>query len=237
MERPRSRVRALIALEAARLMYFEGVSQYLEAKRVASRRVLGARWRGVQYRPADLPSNGEIRAALLQLASMAEGEDRTRRLAAMRIVALEVMRVLDPYYPRLIGSVWSGHVRRGSDIDLHVFAESPETLECDLWARGWEVEHEEVLIRVGNDFRTFHHLHVLDRPFPVELSVYSLRERRITTRSSVDGQSIDRVSADRVLGVLEQEHSDVWAEWQRTGALDWAESEGLGAFDGLLSDD
>ena len=230
-----SRFRGAIAIEAARLMYFEGVSQYFDAKRVASRRVVGSQWRSLQFRPGDLPSNGEIRAALLQLASLAEGEDRSRRLAAMRIVAFEVMNALERYHPRLIGSVWSGHARRGSDIDLHVFTESLEALELDLWGRGWAFEAEKVLIRVGSDFRTFHHLHLHDRPFPVELSVYGLAERRISTRSSVDGQPIDRVSTARVLGLLEQEHAEAWRDWQRTGELDWEEVEGVGAFDSLVS--
>ncbi|MCO4745582.1 MAG: hypothetical protein KC912_12390 [Proteobacteria bacterium] len=234
MERRTSRLRARIAVEAARLMYFEGVGQYFDAKRIASRRVLGAQWKTVRFRPGGLPSNGEIRAALLELAELSEGEDRSRRLAAMRIEALAVMRALDTFHPRLIGSVWSGHVRRGSDIDLHVFTESRESLEMDLWTRGWAFETQEVCIRVGTEFRTFQHVHLLERPFPVELSVYALAERRVVTRSSVDGQSIDRVSADRVLGLLEREHSEALERWRETGEVDWGGDPGCGPFDGLI---
>lgn len=212
-------------------MYREGVSQYFDAKRIAARRVLGSD--EARFRPRDLPSNGEIRAQLLALVSLAEGDDRTRRLFAMRAVALGVMRALEPWSPRLIGSVWSGHARRGSDIDLHVFGDLDQ-LVAELGERGWTFEVEEVLIRVPSGFRVFHHLHVTDRPFPVELSVYAVSERRAVTRSSVDGQPIDRVAPGRLEALLRQAHTDDWAEFCRTGRLAFEEGPVPGAFDGLL---
>jgi hypothetical protein len=36
------------------------------------------------------------------------------------------MRLLCRFRPRLIGSVMTGHVRKGSDIDLHLFSDSVE---------------------------------------------------------------------------------------------------------------
>ena len=212
-------------------MYQEGVSQYFDAKRIAARRVLGSD--EARFRPSDLPANGEIREQLLELVTLAEGEDRPQRLFAMRVVALTVMRELEPWHPRLIGSVWSGHARRGSDIDVHVFGEL-DLLVRDLWGRGWEFASEEVLIRVPAGFRTFHHLHVTDRPFPVELSVYPLSERRAVTRSSVDGRPIDRVSAARLEARLWEEHEDAWVDFRRSGRLDFEEGPLEGEFDGLL---
>lgn len=215
-------------------MVREGVSQYLEAKRIAARRVLGHD--GARHRPAGLPSNGEIRDQVLALVALSEGEHRVRRLFAMRVVALEVMHSLSPWHPRLIGSVWSGHARRGSDVDVHVFGEL-DALVADLDARGWRHEHDEVLIRVGNTFRTYHHLHLLDRPFPVELSVYPLQERREVTRSSVDGKPIDRVSAARLEARLREEHGEDFATWLRTGELDLDLGPDPGAFDAFLTTD
>ena len=86
-------LRARVAAEAARLMYQEGVKQYFTAKRMAARRLLGkVAGRQTRFRPADLPSNGEIRDALLSLSELAEGSRRTRRLFAMRVVALESLK-------------------------------------------------------------------------------------------------------------------------------------------------
>ncbi len=235
----RARVRLAVAREAARAMYWEGVDQYFDAKRIAARRVLGRDARGAQFRARELPSNGEIRDALLQIVELAEGRDRSRRLFAMRVEALTVLRALEAWHPRLIGSVATGHARRGSDIDVHVFTDSLDRLELELFEREWVFDTEEVLIKGGTEFKTYQHLHVLDRLFPVELSVYPLRDRRITTRSSTDGQSIDRVSASRLRQRIKDGHPELWREYIERGELDL---EGLddgltpGEFDGLLAE-
>jgi hypothetical protein len=232
-----NRVRLQIATEAARLMLWEGVSQYMHAKRIAARRVLGREAAGVRYRPRELPSNGEIRAALLSLVDLSEGADRQRRLFAMRVEALTALSALDAYHARLIGSVWSGHAHRGSDIDLHVFTDTPDRMEIDLWTLGWTFEREEVLVRTGSAFTPYVHLHVLHRPFPVELSVYPLEERRVSTRSSIDQRPIERVSAERLQGRIEAEHPDAWTRTIESGELDLQglDGEPPGEFDALLT--
>ena len=251
MDRRRDRsahpLRAQIAREAAALMYREGVSQYFDAKRIAARRILGRTAQQAKFRPGLLPSNGEIREALLEMAALAEGSHREDRLFAMRAVALWLMHRLMQWDPRLIGSVWSGHARRGSDIDLHVFVDGVHEIEHALLHLGWDYEHEEVLIRVGNGFRLFHHLHVSGFPFPVELSVYPWAERRTVSRSSTDGRPIDRVSAARLAERIQEDHPAQWAQWSAAGgapsetsllALTIPDDQGEapGPFDGLLAE-
>src|SRR4029077_14292584 len=113
------KLRYAIALEAARLMYERHESEYFTAKRKAAQRLC----RG-NVKPGDLPSNAEIREQIQTFARIHEGERRTEDLRAMRLEALRLMRLLRPFRPRLIGSVMTGHVRKGSDIDLHVFSDS-----------------------------------------------------------------------------------------------------------------
>ena len=230
------RVRLAVAREAARVMYEDGVSQYLQAKRIAARRILG------RYRPTDLPSNGEIRDALRTLATLAEGAARDRRQFAMRVTALHLLQALATWHARLIGSVWSGHARHGSDIDVHLFADSVDHVARDLDERGWAYQAEEVLIRVGSELREYHHLHLAGWPFPVELSVYPLAERRQVTRSSVDGRPIDRVGPGRLRRRLAEDHPDQWDErWltatsgELAALADDLETPG-GEFDGLLAE-
>src|SRR5437870_4342149 len=112
-----ARIRRQVALLAARLMYTREESEYFTAKRKAARQ-LGVEYK---YHPGDLPSNAEIRDQIQGLANIYEGEKRTENLREMRLEALAMMRLLEPFRPRLIGSVWTGHIRKGSDIDLHVF--------------------------------------------------------------------------------------------------------------------
>ena len=236
-----SKHRQRLAREAARLMFEEGVKQYLDAKRIAARRLLGRSGaKQVRFRPADLPSNGEIRAALLAMAQLAEGPARHRRLFAMRAVALQTMQHLAAFHPRLIGSVASGHIRRGSDIDLHVFTDTEGALTARLIALDWAHDLETVAIQKDGRIQEFLHIHI-DRGFPVELSVYPIRQRRIVTRSSTDGLPIDRVSPARLCDLIAAEHPRQWATWSGEGeipGLDDALEAGPmpGRFDGLLAE-
>src|SRR5436305_12032112 len=113
------KLRLAIALEAARLMYERAESEYYTAKRKTAKRLSR---RGVK--PEDLPSNAEIRDQIQVFARIHEGDKRTEHLRAMRIEALRLMQLLRAFRPRLIGSVMTGHVRKGSDIDIHVFTDA-----------------------------------------------------------------------------------------------------------------
>jgi hypothetical protein len=237
--------RVLIAAEAARLMYEEGVKEYFTAKRLAAKRVLGkVEGKRTRYRPVSLPSNGEIRDALLALAEAAEGAGRTRKLFAMRVVALETMRELERFSPRLIGSVSTGHVRRGSDIDLSLFTDDDEAVELHLQSLGWRFETERVSIHKFGEIRDYLHHHVEAR-FPIELTVYPARELRFRPRSSTDGLPIVRLRSSAVESLLAREHPDAWRRYLADGTI-----EGLaeamretqedapvpGAFDGLVGE-
>src|SRR3954452_3534182 len=127
------KLRYAIAFEAARLMYQRVESEYYTAKRKAAKRLC----RG-SPKPEDLPSNAEIRDLVQTFARMHEGDERTRNLREMRVAALRLMRLLRRFKPRLIGSTWTGHVRQGSDIDIHVFCDAAELIEFVLDAEGYQ---------------------------------------------------------------------------------------------------
>lgn len=207
-----SRIRASIAQEAARLMREEGISEYYNAKRVAARRLFGKEASALRYRPSDLPSNGEIRDALLQLTRLHEGELQEERLFAMRLVALDTMEELPSFFPRLIGSVSTGHVRQGSDIDLHVFTDDLAPLLTQLATQRWDFEQKQVTIRAGNTFRDYTHVYI-DRGFPIELSVYACHERRIRQTSSTDGKAIIRISPTALRYMIWQEHETLCEQY------------------------
>src|SRR5205807_10104052 len=103
------KLRQAIALEAARLMYERVEAEYFTAKRKAAKRLCRQ-----QIKPADLPSNAEIREQIQVFARIHEGDNRTQNLREMRLEALRMMRLLRQFRPRLIGSVMTGHVRKGS---------------------------------------------------------------------------------------------------------------------------
>jgi len=209
-EAKHNQLRSRLIQEAARLMYEEGVSQYLDAKHLAAKRLLGrGHGKRLRFRPRDLPSNGEIADALHALARLHEGDDHQWRLFRMRVVALETMERLNAFSPRLIGSVSTGRIRAGSDIDLHLFADHIESVEGRLAELKWDYETRVVAIRQGSRSAEYNHLY-LQREFPVELSIYPSNEIRVRGRSSTDGKPIIRLNIDRVRDLLLAEHATQW---------------------------
>lgn len=187
-----NQIRQQLAKEAARLMYEEAVSQYFDAKRMAAKRLFGQSGKkGMQYRPKDLPSNGEISIEMAKLVELFE-DDKEAMLSAMRATALMLMKALEPFHPRLIGSVSTGRVRKGSDIDLHIFTDDIEALEQHLNHLQWRFDKKQVVIQQGKEFVEYTHIYVA-ADFPVELSVYPLHELRVTGRSSTDLKPIKRL--------------------------------------------
>ncbi len=214
-----SELRHRLAQEAARLMYEEEVKQYFTAKRLAAKRLLGhGGHQNLRYRPQDLPSNGEIKDALLELVRFQEGDLSQQRLFAMRVIALETMRDLAPFQPRLIGSVSTGQVRKGSDIDLHVFTNSLEELEHYLCYLGWRFETKQVTIKVASQFQDYTHI-LYERVFPIELSVYLPEEIRLTHRSSTDGNPIVRVKPSVLEKLIAEQHPQEWEWYLSTGTI------------------
>ena len=76
----RSKLRRQITWEAARLMYDRQESEYYTAKMKAARQICKG-W----VKPADLPSNAEIRDEIQSFARLHEGDRRTARLKEMRL--------------------------------------------------------------------------------------------------------------------------------------------------------
>jgi hypothetical protein len=208
------KLRQAIALEAARLMYERVESEYYTAKRKAAKRLCR---RGVK--PEDLPSNAEIRDQIQVFARIHEGDRRTQHLRDMRLEALRLMRLLRAYKPRLIGSVMTGHVRKGSDIDIHVFTDSPGLIADALEQEGFQFDLERKQIVKHNEARVFTHIHVHDH-FNFELTVYPEDKAHYVFRSSVTGQPIERASIRELEELLAQEYPelDLEAELEQASA-------------------
>ena len=192
-------LRQRIAREAARIMYFREEKEYLRAKLKAARRICQRR-----PRAAELPSNREIREQIELLARMYEGERRSARLADMRCEALRIMRILEPFRPKLVGSVLTGHVREGSDIDLHVFSDSVEAVCHALEAEGIHPEVEEKTVRKEGQLRRYVHIRFETR-FPFELTVYPADMVGHVFRSSITGRPMERASIAQLTALLGEE--------------------------------
>lgn len=137
-------LRTAVAQEAARLMAEHGIQDYHLAKRKAAERY------GVAE-GALLPKNTEIEAALVSYQRLFGGAQHASSLKALRQVALEAMRLLEKFEPRLVGPVLSGAATEHADIQLHVFSDSPEAVYTHLLDRRFEYEVFERKMRITSE--------------------------------------------------------------------------------------
>jgi predicted HD phosphohydrolase/predicted nucleotidyltransferase len=200
---PDGKLRQAIALEAARLMYERVESEYYTAKRKAAKRLCR---RGVK--PEDLPSNAEIREQIQVFARIHEGDRRTANLRDMRLHALHIMRLLRAFRPRLIGSVMTGHIRKGSDIDIHVFTDSAALITDLLANEGYQFDVERKEVVKHGEARTFTHIHICDR-YNVELTVYPEDKAHYVFKSSITGKPIERASIRELEELLAREYPEL----------------------------
>ncbi|MCG8651113.1 MAG: HD domain-containing protein [Pirellulales bacterium] len=227
---PTTKLRRQIAWEAARLMYSREVSEYYVAKQKAARRVHKG-W----VKPADLPTNAEIREQVQLLARLHEGADSHRqRLLEMRLRAVWWLKRLAPFHPRLIGSVLTGSIRAGSDIDIHVFAANPHSITLQLDEVGVFYELERKRVQKDGQQRVFTHLHVRDQ-FPVELTVYHPSLLGFRFRSSITGKAIEKAGLAQLERLISLEHEmDADGLSQRLAQMDTCPDR-FGVFLSLLT--
>jgi len=200
---PDDRVRRQIAFLAAQLMYSRTETEYFTAKRKAARQ-LRVEYR---FRPADLPTNSEIRDQIQLFARLHEGPDRQAHLRDMRMEALRIMRKLARFRPRLIGSVWTGHVRKGSDIDIHLFSDGLSLVTGVLDEHGFDYDVERKRVVKQGEERVFTHIHVKDR-FPFELTLYAEDKAHYVFKSSITGKAIERASIAQLEAFLKEDDPD-----------------------------
>jgi hypothetical protein len=137
-------MRHAIAREAARLMIEHGHADYGVAKRKAAERI------GVTDL-AVLPKNTEIEEALGEHQRLFGAEAHASEIAAMRSTALEAMRLLAEFEPRLVGPLLSGTATAHNGITLHLFADTAETVAVRLIDRGIPHEMAERRYRTQRD--------------------------------------------------------------------------------------
>jgi len=161
--------RERVAREAARLLYNCSSEEYRQAKETAACSL------GLDA----MPSNFEVAVELDLLAEQSEGEGRRRLLMEMRVQALKIMWALRDYSPLLIGSVWRGTARKGSDIDITAYAVEYKGVESELIQSGYIVgRSEEVdIMKEGRMVRSRHITIPLEAGFEAEVVVRPPEER------------------------------------------------------------
>ncbi len=191
-------LRRALAQEAARVMSEHGIGDFLAAKRKAADRF------GVTD-SAVLPKNTEIEAALAEYQRLFGGASHARSLHAQRRAALQAMRKLSDFEPRLVGPVLAGTATAHSDVQLHLFADSPESVAIHLMDQG--IPHEITARRVKmNADRVLEYpgvrFEINDQP--IEATVFPADGIRQAPVSPVDGRPMRRADLSELEALLER---------------------------------
>ncbi len=135
-----SSVKKQVAHEAAILLYTSQEKEYRHAKERAAN-ILGV---------TVLPSNFEVAEELDLIAEEREGSNRRERLIRMRNEALEIMKDLEVFLPKLVGSVWRGTAHLNSDIDIIVFAADRKKIVAKLKEKDYNIVSAEPVTTTRN---------------------------------------------------------------------------------------
>ena len=120
-----SQDRARIADLAARLIADHGITDWSLAKRKAVRQLL------LPERTA-LPADEEIEAALAAHHALFGGDEHAATLRSQREEALQWLRELAEFEPRLVGGVAAGWATEHSDIRIELIADDSKAVELAL---------------------------------------------------------------------------------------------------------
>jgi hypothetical protein len=113
--------------------------------------------------------------------------------------------------------VLTGHIRSGSDIDLHVFTDSLGLLEDAITEMGleYQVEHKRVL--KFHEQRVFTHVHLMgpSGKWGVELTVYPTDKTSYPFKSSITGKLMERAEVHDLEALLRESVADLEMKLER----------------------
>ncbi len=195
-------LRRALAQEAARIMAEQGIDDYGLAKRKAAER-LGATDIAV------LPKNTEIEEALATHHRLFESHTHSSALSRLRETALQAMRLLERFEPRLVGPVLSGTASAHSEITLHLFADGSEPVALHLMERG--VPH-----RIGERRLRYEPDRLISYPVvqfvagdkEIDAVVFPINGIRQSPSSPVDGRPMRRADTAELESLLAAEERD-----------------------------
>lgn len=193
------RNRLRVAQEAARLMSEHGIRDFHHAKLKAAERL------GILDAQA-LPRNLEIEQALREHQRLFLADSQPQLLRQRREAAVEAMRFLAPFEPRLVGAVLDGTADAHSAVCLHVYSDDPEAVVLYLRERGVPIETQVRRLRYGRDEQPEYPvlLFAADE-LPFDLTVLPRDALRRAPLDRADDRPMRRASLSQVEALLDEE--------------------------------
>jgi hypothetical protein len=187
----RAQMRGRIAHLAARMIAEDGISDYGLAKRKAARQAGAPESR-------NLPTNVEIEDALRAYQALYQADEHPERLQQLRVLALGMMRLLEPFNPHLTGPVLSGSAGRHAEIHLHLYTDDVKELEVFLLNREIPFRTRETRVWSGDVSTVVPTFQISTQEAEYSITVLALRHRRQPLRVTSEGRPLERAPIESV---------------------------------------
>jgi hypothetical protein len=187
-----------IAQEAARIMADQGLQDPIAASRKAAARL------GVGDN-RHLPTASQVDQALEEYLRLFGGARHGRQLQDMRETAVQAMKALRRFQPRLTGAVLQGSADRRSPIQLHLFADTPEEVIFTLLEMGIPWKEREKSHRYGDGSRRVYPSFCFRAgDIEMELVVFPLTGLHHPPLAPAEQRPLERAPLERVLALIEE---------------------------------
>jgi hypothetical protein len=184
-------MRGRIAHLAARMIAVDGVRDYGLAKRKAARQAGAPDSR-------NLPTNIEIEDALRVYQALYQADEHPERLQQLRRLALDMMRLLEPFNPHLTGPVLTGSASRHAEIHLHLYTDDVKELEVFLLNQEIPFRARETRVWSGDASTAVPSFLISTRYADYCITVLDTRHRRQPLRMTSDGRPLERATIESV---------------------------------------
>jgi len=194
-----NRTRKLLAIEAAKIMAENGVKDFYAAKRKAAMRLGMPNTR-------HLPRNIEIEQALSEHQRLFKHHTQPSRLMELRQTTLRVMRFLQIFNPHLVGPVLSGTADQHSEINIHVFTDTPEDVARHLLEESIPFKVAERRLNQSKGLATrYPAYYFMAGDTGIEITVFPINGIRQAPLSPVDGKPMSRASMTALDQLISQQ--------------------------------
>jgi hypothetical protein len=194
-QRDHEHMRQRLAQQAAQILLDRGAKDFQLAKQKAAQQL------GVTDTKS-LPSNHEIESALMEYQRIFRAETQPEELKQLRNIAIEAMKFLRNFNPRLVGSVLSGTADAHSVIRLHLFADTIESVGFYLLDNKIPHKLSQRRLKINAEqFENYSAYEFMVDDAALELIVFLPRQKQAPL-SPVDGKPMKRATLDDVIKLI-----------------------------------
>ena len=190
-----------IAALAAKILALDEAANYHAAKKKAANQL------GMPENK-NLPTNIEIEEALLQYQQLFQGDSRQQQLLTQRQKAMQAMKLLAQYSPRLVGPLVSGTATGATEITLHLYSDHPEQVSLYLEENGIPNQYSEKHVRINaSDVNVFPAIKFIADGSQFLLVIFSAKDRNMNPISSITNRPMQSLNLESLGELVDQQQA------------------------------